>query len=152
MKCKQNKFVDAAFKRWFYELGFAIGSRPGYFIVVPLLLTALCASGFQQMDYNYDPEYLFSPSDGEAKTERSVLEHYFKVNYSEFKASRLSRPGKFGRVVVAAKDGGTMLSRKLWDQILLLDQVSANYLQLFFFPFKVRTIKTVIPQLPVEFY
>jgi hypothetical protein len=49
MRCQQNKFVDAAFKRWFYKLGFMIGSHPGYFIIVPLLLTALCASGFQQV-------------------------------------------------------------------------------------------------------
>ena len=90
MRCQQNKVVDAAFKRWFYKMGYMIGEHPGYFIVVPLLLTALCASGFQQMVYNYDPEYLFSPSDGEAKSERAVLEHYFKVNYSDFKASRLS--------------------------------------------------------------
>ena len=32
-----------------------IGHNPGYFIIVPALLTALCATGFQQMDYNYDP-------------------------------------------------------------------------------------------------
>ena len=123
MGCQQNKIVDAAFKRWFYKLGFMIGSHPGYFIVVPLLLTALCASGFQQMIYNYDPEYLFSPTDGEAKSERAVLENYFKVNYSDFKASRLTRPGKFGRVVVSAKDGGSMINETLWNQLLYLDQV-----------------------------
>ena len=123
MRCQQNKIVDAAFKRWFYKLGFMIGSHPGYFIVVPLLLTALCASGFQQMIYNYDPEYLFSPTDGEAKTERAVLENYFKVNYSDFKASRLTRPGKFGRVVVSAKDGSSMINETLWNQLLYLDQV-----------------------------
>ena len=75
------------------------------------------------MIYNYDPEYLFSPSDGEAKNERGILEHYFKVNYSEFKASRLTRPGKFGRVVISAKDGGNMINETLWNQILYLDQV-----------------------------
>lgn len=122
MTCQHN-YVDQAFKRWFYKLGFMIGTHPGYFIIVPLLLTALCASGFQQMIYNYDPEYLFSPSDGEAKNERGILEHYFKVNYSEFKASRLTRPGKFGRVVISAKDGGNMINETLWNQILYLDQV-----------------------------
>jgi hypothetical protein len=49
------KMVDETLKRLFYRLGVAVGSRPGYFIVVPLLLTALCATGFQRMVYNYDP-------------------------------------------------------------------------------------------------
>ncbi len=49
------KIVDDTLKRLFYRLGVAVGSQPGYFIIVPLLLTALCATGFQRMHYNYDP-------------------------------------------------------------------------------------------------
>lgn len=49
------KIVDETLKRWFYRLGVCIGKHPGYFIIIPLLLTALCATGFQQMDYNWDP-------------------------------------------------------------------------------------------------
>ena len=75
------------------------------------------------MNYNYDPEYLFSPSQGEAKQERAIAEHYFPTNFSEFKASRITRPGKFGRVIVAAKDGGSMLRTELWNQLQWLDQV-----------------------------
>jgi len=55
------KIVDDTLKKVFFKLGVMIGKNPGYFIIVPLLLTALCASGFQRMDYNYDPEYLLSP-------------------------------------------------------------------------------------------
>ena len=80
-------------------------------------------TGYQQIDYNYDPEYLFSPTDGEAKQERANLEHYFPTNFSDFKASRITRPGKFGRVIIAAKDGESMLRTHLWDQLLYLDQV-----------------------------
>ena len=49
------KIVDEALKRLFYRLGVAVGTNPGYFIIVPQLLTALCATGFQRMVYNYDP-------------------------------------------------------------------------------------------------
>merc|ERR1719288_480797 len=113
-------------RKYFCWLGFNIGQRPGYFIIVPILLTALLSTGFQQMDYNYDPEYLFSPSQGEAKQERTITEHYFPTNFSDFKASRITRPGKFGRVIVAAKDGGSMLRSHLWDQLLPLLQVIYN--------------------------
>ncbi len=115
--------VDKTLRKFFYWLGFNIGQTPGYFIIVPLLLTALLATGFQQMDYNYDPEYLFSPRDGEAKLEREIVEKYFPTNFTEFKASRITRPGKFGRVIVAAKDANSILRTELWTQMLYLDQV-----------------------------
>jgi hypothetical protein len=84
MRCLSH-LVDAALKRFFYRLGHVVGDHPGYFLVVPLLLTALCASGFQRLDYEFDPEYLFSPATGPAKAERAVLEQHFPANYSAFK-------------------------------------------------------------------
>ena len=110
-------------RKFFYWLGSNIGKSPGLFIIVPLMVTALFATGYQQAIYNYDPEYLFSPEGGEAKNERAVMEHHFPTNFSDFKASRITRPGKFGRVIVAAKDGGSMLRTELWNQLLYLDQV-----------------------------
>ncbi len=123
-KNKNTSCVDRAFRKFFYWLGSNIGQRPGYFIIVPILLTALLATGFQQMNYNYDPEYLFSPTTGFAKNERAMVEHYFPTNFSDFRASRITRPGKFGRVIISAKDGGSLLRSQLWDQILFLDEVS----------------------------
>ena len=36
-----------------FKLGVRIGTTPGYFIIVPLLLTVLCASGFQQLEVTH---------------------------------------------------------------------------------------------------
>jgi patched domain-containing protein len=45
--------------------------------------------------YEIDPEYLFSPSNGEGKSEREVVEQYFKVNYTHrFNVGRITRAGK----------------------------------------------------------
>jgi hypothetical protein len=50
---------------------------------------------FQQIKYEIDPEYLFSPSNGEGKSERQVVEQYFKVNYTHrFNVGRITRAGK----------------------------------------------------------
>ena len=78
------QIVDDTLKKLFFKLGVTVGHHPGYFLIVPALLTALCASGFQRMNYNYDPEYLISPSYGMAKEERAVMEEYFPVNYNYF--------------------------------------------------------------------
>ena len=78
------RVVDDTLKKLFFKLGDLVGRQPGYFLIVPALLTALCASGFQRMDYNYDPEYLISPTSGPAKTERALMEKYFPVDYQHF--------------------------------------------------------------------
>lgn len=50
---------------------------------------------YQQIKYEIDPEYLFSPVKGDGKMERAITEQYFKVNYSSrFNVGRITRPGK----------------------------------------------------------
>ena len=48
MGCKNaNNWADSILRRFFYSLGYFIGEHPGYFIIVPVMVTALCATGFQ---------------------------------------------------------------------------------------------------------
>lgn len=88
------RFVDKLLNRAFYKLGLVVGHHPGYFIIVPVLLTFLCATGYQQLHNNIDPEYLFSPVNGPGKTERRIVEEAFRVNYTDrFNVARITRAG-----------------------------------------------------------
>ena len=90
MKCR----LDSLLGSWFYKLGLTVGRTPGYFIIIPILLTLLCITGYQRIHYMIDPEYLFSPENGEGKYERAVVESFFKMNYSaRFNPTRITRPG-----------------------------------------------------------
>jgi len=120
------KIVDDTLKKIFFKLGVAIGHNPGYFIIVPILLTALCASGFQRMNYNWDPEYLFSPTNGPAKAERAIMEKYFPVDYEYFHPQRMSRVGKFGRLIITPSNGGSLLKAELWDDLIYLESLIYN--------------------------
>merc|ERR1719189_919683 len=76
------------------------------------------------MDYNYDPEYLISPDSGPAKSERAVMEHFFPVNYQQYQPQRMSRVGKFGRVIIKAPgESGTLLTTRAWDQVMEVDRL-----------------------------
>lgn len=89
------KIVDDSLNKAFYKLGLVVGKHPGYFIIVPILLTCLGMTGYQKMHNNIDPEYLFSPLNGEGKQERAIVEEYFKVNYtSRFNVARITRAGR----------------------------------------------------------
>lgn len=88
--------VDDILNRSFYKLGLVVGRNPGYFIIIPVLLTLLMITGYQRIYYEMDPEYLFSPVRGQGKYERRIVEENFKVNYSHrFNVGRITRAGKF---------------------------------------------------------
>lgn len=88
--------VDDILNRSFYKLGLIVGKNPGYFIIIPVLLTLLMITGYQRIYYEMDPEYLFSPVYGQGKFERKIVEDNFKVNYSHrFNVGRITRAGKF---------------------------------------------------------
>ena len=127
MTCCKVTCIDEGLRSFFGWLGYHVGKRPCYFIIVPILLTALCASGFQRITYEADPEYLFSPIDGEGKFERAQLEKHFPMNYSEaFDPARVIRPPRFGRLLISAKDNGSLLRTRIFEQIMHVDYLVYN--------------------------
>ncbi|KAL7632548.1 UNVERIFIED_CONTAM: hypothetical protein RMT77_017115 [Armadillidium vulgare] len=109
-------------KKKFRGLGKSIARHTGYFFVVPFMLSLICGTGFQRMKYVTDPEYLFSPSNGLAKSERSFIENNFYMNFStSFDPSRITRPGRFVRVIISAKDDGSLIREGIWNEIMAFD-------------------------------
>ncbi|KOB73415.1 putative cholesterol transport protein [Operophtera brumata] len=109
--------VDDVLNRSFYKLGLIVGRNPGYFIIIPVLLTLLMITGYQRIYYEMDPEYLFSPVSGQGKFERRIVEEHFKVNYSH----------RFGRVIIVSKDNDTnMLRAEVWKELRQLDDLVQN--------------------------
>ena len=136
MPCRVTS-IDDLLRSFFGWLGYQVGKRPVYFIIVPFLLTALGASGFQRITYEADPEYLFSPQNGEAKFERAQMEKHFPMNYSAFDPGRVSRHGRFGRLLIRAKDNGSLLRNHIFQQV----KIPTNLLHvLFFFSLKARQL------------
>lgn len=86
--------VDDFLNKAFYKIGLIVGKHPGYFVIIPVLLACICITGYQKIQYEIDPEYLFSPINGPGKHERAIVESQFHVNYSKyFNLGRITRPG-----------------------------------------------------------
>lgn len=123
MGCFLKKF-DNFLNRTFYNLGHIIAGHFGYFIIVPIFLTAILATGFQNIRYEDDPEYLFSPTTGFARNERAIIEENFFLNFSsDFHPSRVTRLGRFARLIIMARDGGSLLRTAVWEDIKKLDEL-----------------------------
>ena len=111
----------------FYKLGHCIALHTGYFIIIPIFITIICATGFQQIQYEDDPEYLFAPTNGAARHERAVVESYFPTNYTwDYSPSRATRNGRFSRFIMAAKDNGSLLREEVWRDIMTVDEMIHN--------------------------
>lgn len=123
MGCFLQKF-DNFLTRTFHRLGRLIAGHYGYFIIVPVFMTAILATGFQNIRYEDDPEYLFSPTTGFARNERAIIEENFYMNFSsDFHPSRVTRIGRFARFIIMAKDGDTIMRTAVWKDIKKLDEL-----------------------------
>lgn len=92
--------IDKWLTKAFYRLGHVVAKHPGYFLMIPVFLTAICITGFQRVKFEIDPEYLFSPEHGPGKNERAIVESHFKMNYSSlFNPTRITRPGTVNKII-----------------------------------------------------
>ncbi|KAB0795639.1 hypothetical protein PPYR_12478 [Photinus pyralis] len=128
MKRMGLRCLDDFLNRSFYRLGLLVGHHPGYFLIVPVLLFLLCLTGYQRIHYNIDPEYLFSPVNGPGKYERAVVEEHFKLNYTHrFNVARITRAGRFGRVIITSSTRNkNMLRAEVWKEMRTLDDLIQN--------------------------
>jgi hypothetical protein len=120
-------FVDKLLSKWFMKCGQTIGKYPGYFVLVPLFLSVIFATGLQRIHYEDDPEYLFSPVDGRSKHEKKTIDTLFPMNYSDnFNVGRITHKGRFGRILIVAKDGGSVMRESIFREIVHIDAIIRN--------------------------
>jgi len=120
-------FIDKLLSKWFLSCGKTIGRNPGYFVIIPLLLSIIFATGLQRIHYEDDPEYLFSPVNGRSKAEKKTIDTLFPMNYSDnFNVGRITHKGRFGRLLIVAKDGGSVLREQVFKEIVYMDSIIRN--------------------------
>ena len=115
----------------FSKLGRTIGRHPGYFLVLPLLVSCVSFTWYSTFSFVSDPEYLFSPLNGPSKEEKRIQEKYFPTSTSAFDPGRINQVGCMGRTLVRAKPGSgsgstNLLRADALDELLELDRRIRN--------------------------
>lgn len=125
MRCGRSLgVVDRALSAQFRRLGGLIGRSPGYFLVVPVLLSLLAATGLQRLNYLDDPEYLFSATNGQATLERAQTLRLFPDNYTSFSIARIVEPGQFVRLMIqSVNESGNLLTEAAFKEVVQLDRM-----------------------------
>ncbi|RXG68511.1 Patched domain-containing protein 3 [Armadillidium vulgare] len=125
--CFSSQIFHKYFVNQFYKLGFHIAKNPSYYIIIPTFLSLLGITGIQRINYEKDPEYLFTPSNGIGRMDRDEIEQLFPVDYeNNFDPSRMTRVSHFARLIITAKDNDTMLRVNVWNDLISLDEAIRN--------------------------
>ncbi|XP_023214793.1 patched domain-containing protein 3-like isoform X2 [Centruroides sculpturatus] len=109
------------------ELGLRVGRNPIYFIVVPLFVSMVLATGLHKWHDERNMKYLFGPKNTRHVTEEEIIARLFPMNLSSNAyMERMNREPNIAVVLVTAKDGGSMLRKKVFREIIQLDEIIQN--------------------------
>ncbi|XP_067122464.1 patched domain-containing protein 3-like isoform X1 [Centruroides vittatus] len=115
-----DRFLTLKYKK----LGSLIGSHPSYFVIVPIFLSCLLATGVQRINYISDIEYLFSPYHSKATEVKAFIEKNFITNMSyNFDPGRYTRRGRFGTLLLVTKNGKNILQKDIFERVIEIDQM-----------------------------
>ncbi|XP_067118254.1 patched domain-containing protein 3-like [Centruroides vittatus] len=106
----------------FKLLGRFIGKYPKWFIVLSVISSFIISLGNVWIKFETEFHYLFSPINARAYEEREIVEKLFPSNRSVyFDFIRMTDQGRFASAIVIPKDGGSILRKEIFQEILKLD-------------------------------
>ncbi|XP_077592704.1 patched domain-containing protein 1 [Stigmatopora nigra] len=115
--------LHAGLSGGFRALGRSVASQPVLFASAPLLLAVLLGASFSRYRVEDDVEALLAPKHSLAKIEGNLVDSLFPLNHSKHALySDLQTPGRYGRVIVAARRGN-LLESPLLDDVLELHRL-----------------------------
>ena len=114
--------IEKPMRKAFDAYGRLIARHPLWFLIGPLLLTAVLGSGFYNFESEYNIERLFTPEGARSKDERSIIRSMYP-EHDTSTPDRMSSRCEFGRVIVTSKrDDGNVLTSDVFDEVEQLDR------------------------------
>ncbi|XP_022093267.1 patched domain-containing protein 3-like [Acanthaster planci] len=122
-----NNCIEKVIKSFFYYYGGFIARHPYPFLVLPLLLTGALGAGMMFLAEENDIENLYTPENGQAKTDRNTVETLFAEHGdNDTLVSHLSRLPREGSVTIRQKDGQNILTQAAMEDIFNLHEQIMN--------------------------
>ncbi len=119
--------VEKALRSLFYVYGGVIARHPLYFVLIPVIAALGIGSGMLFMDTDADSnaEELYAPQNSQASRDRSLIDDIY-ADVDDVLPQHLTRPGRYGQVVMKRADGGNMLTQDVADKVLMVDRTIAS--------------------------
>ena len=119
--------IEKVIKLFFYNYGGFIARHPFPFLLLPVLLAGALGAGFVFLTEEQSVENLFTPENGQAKTDRKTVEELFAEHGdNDTLVTHLTRLGRSGNVIIRRNDGGNILTKTSMEEILILHETIMN--------------------------
>ena len=119
--CKTD-CIERPIRRYFHKHGGYVAKHPYPFFLIPLIMSACLGFGLKYFQLETDTEYLVTPKNGEAKTERKVITNNFHLDQAEhFLPERGAVLDGFLDIIIASADDGHVLTSRHVKAIHKLD-------------------------------
>ena len=124
--CNTN-CIEKPLSKGFKKLGLVVGKYPWVFLLLPLVLSGGLGVGFYFLGEREasDIENQFTPTNGQAKTEREYVKTYFPHS-DEFSQLRLNTEGTYASLIVFSYSNNDLLSNNLFRKVIDLDHKVLN--------------------------
>ncbi|XP_023232825.1 patched domain-containing protein 3-like [Centruroides sculpturatus] len=121
------KYINIFLSKKFRQLGLCIGRNPSYFIVIPVIVSVVLATGLHKWYEETNVKYLIAPKNTRHVIEEASIERLFAMNLSsDAHMGRMNREPNIAVLLVTAKDEGSVLRRNVFQEIIELDKTVQN--------------------------
>jgi hypothetical protein len=108
--------ADLLLARCLGRLGTAVATAPVTFLLVPLLVSALLASGFQRFSCLADTQQLFVPVQARGLRDLAAVQALFPDTYTSYVCGATAGLPNAVDLNLVARDGGSALANDLWRE------------------------------------
>ncbi|XP_023232828.1 patched domain-containing protein 3-like [Centruroides sculpturatus] len=123
----KSNYLSVTLSKRLKELGLLVGRNPSYFIVIPVFVSVVLATGLHKWYEERNVKYLFGPKNTRHVKEEEVIGRIFSMNLSsEAHMGKMNREPNIAVVLVTAKDEGSVLRRDIFREIIQLNEIIQN--------------------------
>ncbi|XP_067133283.1 patched domain-containing protein 3-like [Centruroides vittatus] len=120
-------YLNVTLSKRLKELGLLIGRNPSYFVIIPVFVSMVLATGLSKWHEEKNLKHLFEPKNTRHVTEEDSIEKLFPMNLSSGAyMERMNREPNIAIVLVTAKDKDTVFRRDVFREIIELDKIIQN--------------------------
>ncbi|XP_071790217.1 patched domain-containing protein 3-like [Asterias amurensis] len=115
--------IEKGLRSFFFNYGGFIAKHPFPFLLLPLVLSGALGAGLVFIREEQSVENLYTPENGQAKTDRATVEELFAEHGdNNTLVARLTRLGRSGKIIIERNDGGNILKKTVLEEILNLHE------------------------------
>ena len=119
--------IEKGLRSFFFNYGGFIAKHPFPFLLLPLVLSGALGAGLVFLIEEQSVENLYTPENGQAKTDRATVEELFAEHGdNNTLVTRLTRLGRSGKIIIERIDGGNILNKAVLEEILNLHETIMN--------------------------